>query len=120
MRAARLAHELHVRPLVFVPAAGGDLFTALAVQPRARGIVLADLNPLLPHDADAAALVRAWSNESFVSSARDAAARLLKTSHGGGFQYGGALASFAREFGMVTLLLANCGALAGCDAFGAD
>ena len=112
VRAARLAHELHVRPLVFVPAAGGDLFTALAVQPRARGIVLADQNPLLPHDADAAALVRAWSNESFVSRARDAAARLLKTSHGGGFQYGGALASFAREFGMVTLLLANCGALA--------
>ena len=112
VRAARLAHELHVRPLVFVPAAGGDIFSALAVQPRARGIVLADQNPLTPRGADAAQLASAWSNGSFVARARGAAARLLQTSHGGGFQYGGALAAFAGEFGMASFALAACGALA--------
>ena len=74
--------------------------------------MLADQNPLTPRGADAAQLASAWSNGSFVARARGAAARLLQTSHGGGFQYGGALAAFAGEFGMASFALAACGALA--------
>ena len=110
---AGLTAQLQAAPHVFYPFSGTDVATLLALQPTAKGYVLASQNPTFPVGPGGRWLGRdSWlHNETFVQAAKTAAREVIRLSHMGGYQYGFLVRSFSERYGAVTLLLAILGSL---------